>query len=414
MMKKSPKDILFIVTLDTKEDIAEYIKGLLEEHGKSVLLLDCSTGSRKSHLVPEVTRQELAESVERKYEEVSSSNQFDANTIMIKGIKKIVVELFEEKRFRAVIAVGGSNGTLIATAGMRELPVGVPKVMISAMACGRAQFGPYVGTKDIMMVPSVADILGINPISKRIFDNAVGALLGMLDVEEKPILGEQIGLTMLGQTTPAGMAGRSIIEKQGYHVVAFHPNGVGGATMEEFIAQGTFCAVWELTPHEVGDELLSKTHTAGPDRMKNAGALGIPQVVVPGCMDFFYGSPEIPDMLLSRYPGRQTYPINDQIILVKLLPEEAIRVADVLAQKINQSKGPVSVVIPLKGISRYDDPKYPFYNPDLDAVLINQLKKSLSSRIPVVELDVHISEPELGETCASIMLDMLKGRREKN
>jgi uncharacterized protein (UPF0261 family) len=148
--------------------------------------------------------------------------------------------------------------------------------------------------------------------------------------------------------------------------------------------------------------------------MKNAGALGIPQVVVPGCMDFFYGSPEIPDMLLSRYPGRQTYPINDQIILVKLLPEEAIRVADVLAQKINQSKGPVSVVIPLKGISRYDDPKYPFYNPDLDAVLINQLKKSLSSRIPVVELDVHISEPELGETCASIMLDMLKGRREKN
>lgn len=414
MKKNSPKDILLIAALDTKEEIAEYIKGRLEGCGKSVLLLDCSTGSRKNHLVPDVTRQDIAESVGRNYEEVTSANQFDANTIVIKGIKKTVVELFEEKRFRAVIAVGGSNGTLIATAGMRELPVGVPKVMISAMACGRVQFGPYVGTKDIMMVPSVADLLGINPISKRIIDNAVGALLGMLDVEEKPIPGEQIGLSMLGQTTPAGMAGKAVLERQGYYVVAFHPDGVGGAAMDEFIAQGTFRAVWELTPHEVGDELLSRTHTAGPNRMKSAGALGIPQVVVPACMDFFYGSPGIPDLLLSRYPGRQTYPINDQIILVKLVPEEAVRVADALAQKINESTGPVSVVIPLQGISRYDHPKYPFYNPDLDAVLIRQLKKSLSSRVPVVELDAHISNPEIGEACASILLDMLKEEKQKN
>ena len=111
---------------------------------------------------------------------------------------------------------------------------------------------------------------------------------------------------------------------------------------------------------------------------------------------------------ISRYPGRQTYPINDQIILVKLSPEEAIRVADVLAQKINQCKGPITLVIPLKGLSRYDRPEYSFYNPDLDALLFNEIKKSLSSRVPVIELNAHISDPDFGETCASILLNMLK------
>lgn len=416
MRQKPSKDILLIATLDTKEEVAEYIKRLIEEHGKSVLLLDCSMGSGKSRLVPDVTREEIARSSGVDYDKISSSDQFQAERVMIEGIKKTVAKLFAEKRFKAAIGIGGSNGTLMATAGMRQLPVGLPKIMISAMACGRAEFGPYVGTKDIMMVPSVADILGINRISKSIFDNAVAALLGMLERAKKPSLmnQEQIALTMLGQTTPAGMAGRAILEKQGYRVVAFHPNGVGGAAMEEFIAQGAFSGVWELTPHEVGDELLSKIHSAGPDRMKHAGMLGIPQVVVPGCMDFFYGTPEMPHMLASRYHDRQTYMINSEVILVKLSTEEALRVADVLAQKINQSIGPVTLVVPLKGISRYDRPEYPFYNPDLDAVLFKQIKKSLLPGVPVVEMDLHISDPELGETCASLLLKMLKKPKQKN
>jgi uncharacterized protein (UPF0261 family) len=335
---------------------------------------------------------------------------------MIEGVKRSVASLFAGKKFRAVFGIGGSNGTLVATAGMRELPVGVPKVMISAMACGTAQFGPYVGTKDIMMVPSVADILGVNPISKTIFDNAVGALVGMLDQAEKACspAQEQIALSMLGQTTPAGMAGREVLEREGYRVVAFHPNGVGGAAMEEFIGQGAFSGVWELTPHEVADDLLSKIHSAGPDRMNQAARLGIPQVVVPGCIDFFYGTPDMPHGLASRYRNRQTYRINSEIILVKITPEEAVRVAEVLAQKMNQSSGPVALVIPLKGISRYDRPEYPFHNPDLDGVVFRELKKSLAPGIRVVEIEAHISEPGFGETCASILLELVKGRKEKN
>ena len=407
---------MLIATLDTKEEVVDYIKGRLEERGKSVLLLDCSMGRGMSQLVPDVTREEIAQCGGKEYEEITSSDQFQAGRIMIEGVKRTVARLFSEKKFRAVLGIGGSNGTLVATAGMRELPVGVPKIMISAMACGTVAFGPYVGTKDVIMVPSVADILGVNPISKTIFDNVVGALVGMLDQVERPYPSdqEQIALSMLGQTTPAGMAGRAILEKQGYRVVAFHPNGVGGAAMEEFIGQGAFSGVWELTPHEVADELLSKIHSAGPDRMKQAGLLGIPQVVVPGCVDFFYGTPGMPHGLASRYRDRQTYRINSEIILVKVTPEEAVRVAEILAQKMNQSKGPVTLVIPLKGISRYDRPEYPFHNPDLDAVLFGQLKKSLLPGIPVMEIDAHISEPEFGETCASLLLELLKERKIGN
>jgi len=416
LKEKPSRDILLIATLDTKEEVVDYIRGQLAKQGKSVLLLDCSMGKKKGRLVPDVTCEEIAQRGGKDFDEVTSSDQFQAGRIMIEGVKRTVAGLFAGKKFKAALGIGGSNGTLMATAGMRELPVGVPKVMVSAMACGTAQFGPYVGTKDIMMVPSVADILGVNPISKTIFDNAVGALVGMLNQMEEASSPsqEQIALSMLGQTTPAGMAGREIIERQGYRVVAFHPNGVGGAAMEEFIGQGVFSAVWELTPHEVADDLLSKIHSAGPDRMKQAGLLGIPQVVVPGCVDFFYGTPGMPHGLASRYRDRQTYMINSEIILVKITSEEAVHVAEVLAQKMNQSKGPVTLVIPLKGISRYDRPEYPFHNPDLDGVLFGQLKKSLSPGIPVVEMDAHISEPRFGETCASILLDLLKGRKREN
>ncbi len=191
-------------------------------------------------------------------------------------------------------------------------------------------------------------------------------------------------------------------------MVAFHPNGVGGAAMEEWIAQGAFVAVWELTPHEVADELLSRIHSAGPERMTQAAEMGLPQVVVPGCVDFFYGSPGPPHHLASRFPERQTYRINPQIMLVKITTDEAVRVARELAAKMNRSRGPVTLVIPLKGISRYDRPDSPFHNPVVDRTLFEEMKRHLSSKIRIVELDLHISEPLLGEACASILAEMIR------
>ena len=410
MKEKPRRDVLLIATLDTKEEVVEYLRNRLLEKGKTVLLLDCSMAVGRSRLEPEITREEIAQWGGAAFSAVATSDQFEGGRVMMEGIRRVVSALFAERKFRAALGIGGSNGTLMATAGMQELPVGVPKVMISAMACGNVQFGPYVGTKDIIMIPSVADILGINSITKPIFDNAVHALVAMLDRKEEPFPPgqEQIALSMLGQTTPAGMAGRALLEKEGYRVVAFHPNGVGGAAMEEWIARGAFVGVWELTPHEVADELLSRIHSAGPNRMTQAAEMGLPQVVVPGCVDFFYGSPGPPHELASRFRERQTYMINSQIMLVKITAGEAVRVARELANKMNRSRGPVTLVVPRKGISRYDRPQYPFYNPEVDRVLFEEMKKALSSRIRLVELDLHISDPQFGEACASILLEMIK------
>lgn len=358
----------------------------------------------------DVTPQEVARAAGCDYRKLVNLVRKKAAEVMMKGVASVVRDLYRQRQFRGVLGIGGSDGTLLATAGMRELPVGVPKLMISAMACGRQLFGSFVGTKDVIMMPSVADICGVNPISKRIFDNAVAAMVGMLEVPSQKSVGTDslIGVTMYGQTTPAAMMGKALLKKEGYQVVAFHPNGVGGKAMDEFIKQGLFRAVWELTPHEVGDEYISQIHSAGLERMEAAGTLGIPQVVVPGCMDFIWGTPGFPDMLESRYAGRQSYPFNPDVLLVKLTPEEIKVAARALAEKINRSRGPIALVIPLRGISQFDHLGEALYNPELESLLFKQLKEQVSPRVQPVELDAHINDPLLASTCASLLLQMLR------
>ncbi len=403
--------MLLIATLDTKEEEAVYLKEALEKKEKSVLVLDCSMRAEKTYHSADVTPQEVARRAGCEYRKLLNLVREKAIEVMMKGIASVVKDLYHQRQFRGVLGIGGSDGTLLATSGMRELPVGVPKLMISAMACGKQVFGSFVGTKDVIMMPSVADICGINPISKRIFDNAVAAMVGMLEVcsQELVVTDSLIAMTMYGQTTPAAMMGKALLGKKGYQVVAFHPNGVGGKAMDEFIKQGVIRAVWELTPHEVGDEYVSKIHSAGPERMEAAGTLGIPQVVVPGCMDFIWGTPGPPDMIKSRYAGRQNYLFNPDVLLVKLTAEEIKLVARILAERINRSRGPIALVIPLGGISMFDHPGEALYRPELETLLFKQLKQQISSRVQLVELDAHINDPLLASTCVSLLLQMLRG-----
>ncbi len=411
MIKKLQGDVLLIATLDTKGEVAGYLKQALEEKGKSVLMLDCSMRGGEVCDSADITPQEVARAGGCEYGKLATLLRGSAAEVMMGGVALVVKDLYGRRRFKGVLGIGGSDGTLLATAGMKELPVGVPKLMISAMACGKQLFGSFVGTKDVTMMPSVADICGLNPISKRIFDNAVGAMVGMLGVPSRRLVETDslVAMTMLGQTTPAAMMGKALLEKEGYQVVAFHPNGVGGKAMDEFIKQGVFQAVWELTPHEVGDEYVSGIHSAGPERMEAAGAMGIPQVVVPGCMDFFWGTPGPPDMMKSRYVSRQSYPFNPDVLLVKLVPEEIKVVARILAERINHSQGPIALVIPLQGISMFDHPGESLYNPQLEGLFFRQLKQRVSPRIELVELDAHINDPILASTCVSMLLQMLRG-----
>lgn len=401
--------VLFIACLDTKEEVVRYFVDSLAQRGLEVLIADVSTGNGAPCMAAYLTKEEIAKAAGTDFDAVAAMDQYNADEVMLAGIKLCTKKLLDQNLISGALGIGGSNGTMIASAAMREMPVGMPKIIVSAMANGTNTFGQYVGSKDIVIIPSVADILTVNRISKRIFDNAIASLSAMLQVDEGGLCGApMVGLSMLGQTTQAGMHGLPIFKRAGYDLAAFHANGSGGRALEACAKRGDFAAVWELTPHEIGDELFSKIHTAGPDRMEQAADQGIPILLVPGCVDFFYGHRR----LLGQYvSSRQTFDCNNETILIKITEQEAVQVGEVLAAKLNSARGKTAVVFPMGGISRYDRPQSPFYSPEIDRIIHDTLRERLSRRTEFLEIDAHINDPIVGRTCAEMLVNMLSNSR---
>lgn len=309
-----------------------------------------------------------------------------------------------------VISIGGMDGALLAAAGMQELPIGVPKLIVTPIAQGTEPFGNYVGTKDIMMMHSIVDILGINEISRKVFDVAVGAIVGMVDANVSPKMVRDkklIATTMFGNTTPAVERAKSLLEEKGYEVVVFHPNGTGGRAMEELIEQGAFTAVLDMTPHEITGELFGGFYRAGPDRLEAAGKKGIPQLVVPGCIDFLIQGPL--DSLSAKYKKRKVYYFNSAVTMVRITGKEMATTARVMASKLNKAVGPTAVAIPLGGFNMYCHKGEALYDPDADMVFIKTLKEYLKPQIKVTEVDAHINDPVFAEAVVPILIEMIQG-----
>ncbi|NLD17597.1 MAG: UPF0261 family protein, partial [Tissierellia bacterium] len=272
------KTVCVIGTLDTKGQETFYIKELIEKLNLNTFVVD--VGVFESEFKADFTNQELVELVGEDISEIVKKNdRAHATEILAHAMSVALPKLFEEKRFDAVISLGGSGGTSIATSGMRNLPIGVPKIMISTMASGNTS--PYVGTSDIIMVPSIVDVAGLNIISRQIFNNAVHALVGMvnyetkLEADDKPL----IAASMFGLTTPAVSSAMKYLEEQGYEVLVFHATGTGGKTMENLVENGFFKGVLDITTTEWCDELFDGVLNAGPNRLEAAGLNAIPQVV---------------------------------------------------------------------------------------------------------------------------------------
>jgi uncharacterized protein (UPF0261 family) len=234
---------------------------------------------------------------------VATKDRGKAMTVMTHGAAQITRQLYDEGRFDGIISMGGGGGTVIGTSAMRSLPIGIPKVMVTTLASGDTS--PYVGASDIMMIPSIVDVSGLNRISRTIFANAAGAICGMVtgdkaasEPNEKPL----IAATMFGNTTRAVDHARQIMEENGYEVLVFHATGTGGRTMETLIDSGYFAGVMDITTTEWADEVCGGVLSAGPTRMEAAAKAGIPQVVTPACIDMcnFWAPETIPD----RYKGR--------------------------------------------------------------------------------------------------------------
>ncbi len=409
------KTVLLIATLDTKGTECLYLKDQLLSRNVDVLVLDCGLRGKAQGVKPDIPRGQVLRAAGLSYHDLQKLNRRESEEKMAQGVARVTAKLYHMGVIDGVLGVGGYDGTLLATAGMRQLPVGFPKIMLSAMACGNIRFGPYVGTKDISIMPSVFDVAGVNSLTRRIYDNAVGALWGMLETSREASSGSDqlVALSMFGQTTPCGLYGKKLLESNGYKVVAFHPNGVGGAAMEEIISSGVIKAVWDLTTQELSHEVVFNGPLARSGYLKNGLNDAIPRVLSTGCMDLIWGSSREAD----RFRRRKTLQYNQEVILGKLFAKEIKEVSRRFAQWINRLilKTRIAVILPLKGISMFDKKGSDFFDPELDRLLFDGLKKTIDPKVPVIEVDAHINDPIFAKQCVDVLLYILKtpGNRKR-
>lgn len=385
--------ILLVATFDTKAEEAFYLKNKIESLGCGVLTLDAGILG-DSPCATDISRYEVARAGGSTIEElVASGDKGLCIETMRRGATRVAAERFAAGAFKGVIAVGGGQGTDIGTAVMRELPFGVPKFMISTVASGRATFGTFVGTKDIVIMHSVADVQGINFITKRVFDNAAAAICGMVrdTADTVPERGTSVALSMLGTVTPGAMRAKKLLRDRGYEAVAFHQNGTGGIAMEDLIREGVFKGVLDLNLHELGDAVAGGLHAAVRDyRLLAAGEMGIPQVVVPGSINYGVWGPL--ETLPPEFLQRKYIVHNSYLTLVRLSHKELEKTALIVAERLNRAKGPLHVFIPLRGFSYPDCEGRGHWEPEGNAVFITTLRRHLSPAIPYDEIDMHIND----------------------
>lgn len=400
------KTIAIIGTFDTKGREFKYIKDLIEKQGVNTLCIH--VGVFEPLFEPDVSNAQVAEAAGGDIRLIAErKDRAMATELLTKGIEKLLPKLYKEGRLDGVISIGGSGGTSMATPAMRALPVGVPKVMVSTMASGNVS--QYVGTSDIIMVPSVVDAEGLNEISMRIFSNAVNAIVGMVKNRiDLPDSGNPlVAATMFGVTTPCIKAAKEYLEQQGYEVLVFHATGAGGRSMEALIEAGFIKGVLDITTTEWCDELYNGNLRAGPHRLEAAGKNGVPQVVSVGALDMVNFGPY--DTVPKENLSRNLYKHNPTVTLMRTNVEENIGLGKVIAEKLNMAKSPTVLMLPLKGVSAIDAVGQPFYGPEEDEALFKTLKENLDSRIPVIEMDNNVNDREFALAAAKKLIELMKG-----
>jgi uncharacterized protein (UPF0261 family) len=401
-----PKPVVIVGALDTKGEEFRFVRDLIRARGLETIVVDFGVLG-ESPFPADVANDEVARAGGSSIAALrASKDKAEAMRVMTVGLANVVLELYEAGRLGGVLGMAGSGGTSIATAAMRALPVGVPKVMASTV--GGGDVAQYVGTKDITMMPSVVDVAGINSISRRIYANAAAAIAGMveqelpLSTETKPL----VTASMFGNTTDCVNRARAALEKDGYEVLVFHATGTGGRTMESLIASGFTTANLDLTTTELADHVCGGVLSAGPDRLMAAARAGVPTVLAPGCVDMcnFWAIETVPE----KYKDRDLYQWNPNVTLMRTTVEENVAIGEMIAHAANESTGPVAILLPLKGVSQLDSSGGAFWDPEADGACYATIESNLKPGVPVIQLDANINDPAFADKAVELLLGMLK------
>lgn len=401
--------IAVLGTMDTKGDEHAFVADLIRKRGHRTFVIDVGT-LEPARLKPDISREEVARVGGFDLAAlVAKRDRGEAVTAMARAAAIVLEKLVAERQVDGVVSLGGGGGTAIGTAAMRALPIGFPKLMVSTLASGN--IAQYVGTKDIVMMPSIVDVAGLNRISRQILSRAAGAICGMVEMTppvataDKPL----IVASMFGNTTDCVQAAKKILEGEGYEVLVFHATGTGGRTMESLIESGLVAGVLDITTTEWADELVGGVLGAGPTRLEAAAKTGTPAIVTPGCIDMV--NFQAPETVPAKFQGRVFYQHNPQVTLMRTAPEECAQLGRIFAEKLNASKGPVTFLIPCRGVSVIGAPGGPFHNAASEEAFARELKARLRSGIEVRELDCVINDPAFAEACARALLQNIAVRR---
>lgn len=398
--------VLVIGTMDTKGRESAYLVERLREHGCETIAMDVGILGEAEDIACEIGRRDVAGAAGTTIDALrASGSRGRAVEQMCRGAKQVARRLREEGAIHGALSLGGAEGAVLAASAMHELPLGMSKTIVSPIASGRRSFGLFMGSKDVTVVHSVVDILGLNEIARRVFDTTAAATAAAARHYEASVASRasrpsrpQVGATMLGNTTAPLMWIRRQLEPDLGDLVVFHANGVGGVALEEQIDAGHIDAVIDYTLSEITAYVAGGYHDAGPHRLEAAGRRGLPQVVVPGCVDFMVCGPrhEVP----PAWRDRPQYFHNPEFTLVRATRDEQLEVARRIAGKLCAARGPVTVLVPLRGLSipncetDLDGRPGLFWDPPLDAAFRDELRRGLERRIEYAEIDAHVNDVE--------------------
>lgn len=409
-MSFSDSYILMIGCFDTKGDIFSYLRSELLARGQQVLSVNTGVLGSTNLFPVDIEAEQVAQEGGHQLSELrEKSDRGYAVDVMGRGAASIVASLAKEGKIKAAVGMGGGGGSYIVLSALKEIPMGIPKACVSTLAA--KDLSHRMGNKDIVLIPSIVDVAGLNSISEMIIRQAAAAISAMAD--SQGLIYHQskgrVAISMFGNTTPCVNACTKLLEDQGYEVFAFHANGEGGRTMEALIRENFFQGVLDITTTELADELCGGICTAGPGRMDAAGDLAVPQVVVPGCMDMVNFGPL--DSVPDKYRERQLYSWSPDVTLMRTNKEENILIAEILSAKINRSKGPVSILFPLRGLSQMDSEGKAFYNPTFNQALLDSLKKLVKPSVEIRDIDANINDGAFAKIAVEKLLAIMSGEK---
>ena len=405
-MSSIPKSILIIGCFDTKGEVFAYLRECILAQGEQVLTIN--TGVMGSTNLFHVDFQSDAVALEGGESITALRKNRDrghAMNVMGNGAAKIVAKLVAQHLIKGAIGMGGGGGTYITLSAMQEIPFGIPKICLSTIAT--KDLARQIGNKDITLIPSVVDVAGLNSVIQILVAQAAAAICSMsnVSVNKNVIAAGTIAISMFGNTTACVDKCTELLKEQGYEVLAFHATGVGGKAMEALIREGVFSAVLDITTTELADNLCDGICSAGPERLEAATEMGLPQVVVPGCLDMVNFAHL--DTVPQKFKDRHLYSWAPDVTLMRTNEEENEMLGKTLAQKLNRSSAPVSVLLPLKGISQIDSEGGIFYNPGADRVLFESIKDHINDKVEVIDVNAHINDDIFAEALVARLLALM-------